>query len=101
MTARAALLIIGLSACASSGASRTDPAAVATAVRMDTLPTVVMTLPREARSQAVIPFHPLSGREFPGPNRYRSAHGAHGRDPRQQRAGSRIPATLRTHARRG
>ncbi|HYN83169.1 MAG TPA: hypothetical protein VES88_16945 [Gemmatimonadaceae bacterium] len=68
MTARAALLLIGLSACASGGTSNTDPVAVATAVRMDTLPTVVMTFPRETRSQATNPFHPLSGREVPGPN---------------------------------
>lgn len=99
MTARAALLLIGLSACASSGASNTDPAAVATAVRMDTLPTVVMTFPRDARSQAVIPFYPLSGREFPGPNRYRSANGSPGPDYWQQRADYRISATLDTASR--
>src|SRR5688572_5408531 len=99
MTARAALLLIGLSACASSGASRTDPAAVATAVRMDTLPTVVMTFPREARSPAVIPFHPLSGREFPGPNRYRSPNGSPGPDYWQQRADYRVSATLDTASR--
>src|SRR5687767_12155192 len=99
MTARAALLLIGLSACASGGTSNTDPVAVATAVRMDTLPTVVMTFPREMRSQATNPFYPLSGREFPGPNRYHSANGSPGPDYWQQRADYRISATLDTAVR--
>ena len=66
---------------------------------MDTLPTVVMTFPRVARGQAVTPFHPLSGREFPGPNRYRSANGSPGPDYWQQRADYRISATLDTTSR--
>jgi len=94
MTARAAVLLIALSACASGGTSKTDPVAIATAVRMDTLPTVVMTFPREARSQATNPFYPLSGREFSGPNRYRSAIGSPGPDYWQQRADYTISATL-------
>src|SRR6266540_5569522 len=100
MTARAPLLlVIGLLACMSGQTSTTAPAPVATAVRLDTLPTVVMTFPKAARDQTANPFYPLSWTELPAPNRYRSATGSPGPDYWQQRADYRISATLDTASR--
>jgi hypothetical protein len=102
MTARAAILIaavVPLLACASARTTSTAPVPVATAVRLDTLPTVVMTFPKESRDQTANPFYPLSRMEFPGPSRYRSANGSPGPDYWQQRADYKISATLDTSSR--
>lgn len=102
MTARAAFLIVTVMpfmACSSARTSNTVPVPVATAVRLDTLPTVVMTFPKETSDQTANPFYPLSRMEFPAPSRYRSANGSPGPDYWQQRADYRISATLDTVSR--
>ena len=96
MTARAAFLVAAvmpLVACSSARTSSTAPVPVATAVRLDTLPTVVMTFPKESRDQTADPFYPRSRMEFPAPSRYRSANGSPGPDYWQQRADYKISAT--------
>lgn len=92
----ASLLIIGLLACASGQTPATAPTPVATAVRLDTLPTVVMTFPKAPRDLTADPFYPLSRIEFPGPNQYRSVNGSPGPEYWQQQADYRISATLDT-----
>jgi Peptidase family M1 domain len=91
------LLLCGSLACASRQTQVSSaPQAVATAVRVDTLAPVMMTLSRTQRDQTADPFYPLSRMEWPGPNRYRSANGAPGPDYWQQRADYRIMAELDT-----
>ena len=93
------VLLIWVLACASGQSGATTPTPVATAVRLDTLPTVVMTFPKIERDQTADPFYPLSRIEFPGPNRYRSANGSPGPEYWQQQADYRISVTLDTAAR--
>jgi len=98
-TARA-FAILGVAGCASHQAAVTNaPAPAATAVRIDTLPSVVMSLGGEARDQTANAFYSLSRREWPGPNQYRSANGAPGPQYWQQRADYKITATLDTTSR--
>jgi hypothetical protein len=88
------LLVVFLSACASSGTVRKPAAERATAVRIDTLPAVsmLMAAPPAGRGVDYVDAHA----EWPGPNRYRSANGAPGPDYWQQHVDYRIYATLDT-----
>jgi hypothetical protein len=94
------ILLFGAAACASRQTpTGTTPQPATTAVRIDTLPSVLMSLPRSLRDQTSNVFYPLSRKEWPGPNRYRGANGAPGPDYWQQRADYRISATLDTTSR--
>ena len=94
------ILLFGAAACASRQTpTGTTPPPATTAVRIDTLPSVLMSLPRSLRDQTSNVFYPLSRKEWPGPNRYRGANGAPGPDYWQQRADYRISATLDTTSR--
>jgi len=89
-------LLLASVACASHQAPATQAPAPATAVRVDTLPTVTFALPKSQRDQTADSFYPLSRMEWPGPNRYRSSNGSPGPDYWQQRADYRIMASLDT-----
>jgi len=96
----APILLFSVAACASRQApAGTTPPPTTTAVRIDTLPSVLMSLPGSLRDQTSNVFYPPSRKEWPGPNRYRSANGAPGPDYWQQRADYRISATLDTTSR--
>ena len=93
------ILLVGTAACASQQPrveTRPEPAIP---VRVDTLPSVMMTIPKSLRDQTSNAFYPPSRMEWPAPNRYRSADGAPGPDYWQQRADYKIAATLDTAAR--
>lgn len=94
------ILLFGVAACASRQTpAGTTPQPTTTAVRIDTLPSVLMSLPRSLRSETSNVFDPLLRKEWPGPNSYRGANGAPGPDYWQQRADYRISATLDTTSR--
>ena len=96
----APILLFGVAACASQQTPvGTTPQPTSVGVRVDTLPSVVMSLPNAARDQTSNVFYPPSGKEWPGPSRYRGANGAPGPDYWQQRADYRISATLDTTGR--
>jgi hypothetical protein len=97
MVRLAPIILLGAAACASRQTpAGTTPQPTATAVRIDTLPSVVMSLSGSSRDQTANVFFPMAGKEWPGPNRYRGANGAPGPDYWQQRANYRISATLDT-----
>jgi hypothetical protein len=97
---RYSLLLLSLCACASQQKSSANaPTPTVTAVRIDTLPSVVMSIPRAMREQTSNVFYPEGRIEWPGPNRYRSANGAPGPDYWQQRADYKITAHLDTASR--
>jgi hypothetical protein len=96
----APILLLAAAGCAARQTpAGTAPQPTATAVRIDTLPSVVMSLSGTSRDQTANVFYPLSGKEWPGPNRYRGANGAPGPDYWQQRANYKISATLDTTSR--
>jgi hypothetical protein len=99
MVKLAPILLFGVAACASRQAPGTTPQPTITAVRIDTLPSVLMSLPGSLRDQTSNAFYPLSSKEWPGPNRYRGANGAPGPDYWQQRSDYRISAALDTTSR--
>lgn len=95
-----ALALLSFVGCASHQATvAAAPKPTATAVRIDTLPAVVMSLGSGAREQTSNAFYPLARLEWPGPNQYRSANGSPGPEYWQQRADYKITATLDTTAR--
>jgi hypothetical protein len=97
---RYSILLLSTFACASQQKTAPEPPPPAvTAVRIDTLPSVVMSLPPVTRDQMSNAFYPQARLEWPGPNRYRSANGAPGPDYWQQRADYKISAALDTTAR--
>ena len=92
-------LLLGALACASRQTPvEKGPQPTRTAVRIDTLPSVTMSLPRAQRDQTSNGFYPLSRMEWPGASKYRSANGAPGPDYWQQRADYKISAKLDTTA---
>jgi hypothetical protein len=94
------VLLLSIFGCASQQKKTAEPPRpTVTAVRIDTLPSVVMSLPPAIRDQMSNAFYPQARLEWPGPNRYRSANGAPGPDYWQQRADYKINATLDTTAR--
>src|SRR5260221_4038197 len=92
-------LLVCTVACASQQTRVENRPEPATPVRIDTLPSVMMSIPRALRNQTSDAFYPLSRIEWPGPNRYRSADGTPGPDYWQQRADYKIAATLDTTSR--
>ena len=93
------ILLVGTAACASQQTRVENRPDRATPVRVDTLPSVTMTIPKSLRDQTSNVFYPLSRMEWPGPNRYRSVDGTPGPDYWQQRADYKIAATLDTTTR--
>ena len=93
------ILLVGTAACASQQTRVENRPDRATPVRVDTLPSMMMTIPKSLRDQTSNAFYQLSRMEWPGPNRYRSADGTPGPDYWQQRADYRITATLDTTTR--
>ena len=93
------ILLVCTVACASQRTRVENRPEPATPVRIDTLPSVMMSIPRSLRDQTSNAFYRLSRMEWPGPNRYRSADGTPGPDYWQQRADYRIAATLDTTSR--
>lgn len=83
-------------ACASSQTTREPATERATAVRIDTLQSISMSLsaPPVGRGADYVDVRA----QWPGPNRYRSASGAPGPDYWQQHVDYRIRATLDTAA---
>src|SRR5204862_5440401 len=93
------LMVVGTAACASQQTRVENRPGPATPVRVDTLPSVMMTIPKSLRDQTSNVFCPLSRMEWPGPNRYRSAEGTPGPGNWQQRADYKIAATRDTTTR--
>src|SRR6266550_690999 len=93
------ILLVCTVACASQRTRVENRPEPATPVRIDTLPSVMMSIPRSLRDQTSNAFYRLSRMEWPGPNRYRSADGTPGPYYWQQRADYRIAATLDTTSR--
>ena len=92
------LLLVSI-ACASQQPRVADSPLPTTPVRVDTLPSVTMSIPGSLRDYASNTFYPMSRMEWPGPNRYRSADGTPGPDYWQQRADYKIAAVLDTTSR--
>ncbi|SRR6266498_3650464 len=94
--ALALMSVTAIGAACASGQIRREPTPVGvTAVRVDTLPPMAMSLSLPTK-RAFDYFDTRAA--WPGPNRYRSANGAPGPDYWQQRVDYRIHATLDTVA---
>src|SRR6266542_3472752 len=94
--ALALMSVTAIGAACASGQIRCEPTPVGvTAVRVDTLPPMAMSLSLPTK-RAFDYFDTRAA--WPGPNRYRSANGAPGPDYWQQRVDYRIHATLDTVA---